>query len=95
MIPTLGSQWKMGVEKAVSAMALPTAHLSLTLGFCLDLSYRSPARKIGLTFQKANRGLRKPLHQPSHEELGAEELRRDKSSIFQEPNFIGRELHPF
>lgn len=60
-----------------------------------ELQESCPGRYVQLTFQKANLGLGKPLHQPSHEELRAKELRRYKTSIFQEANFIGRELHPF
>lgn len=48
-----------------------------------------------LTFQKADSGLRKLLHQPPHEKLRAKELRGDEGSILGEANFIGRELTPF
>lgn len=46
MIPALGYEWTVGVGKEQFLQRLsPTTHLSLTLGLCPDLSYRSPAQE--------------------------------------------------
>lgn len=47
-----------------------------------------------LTFQEADAGLGKLLHQPPHKELRAKELGGDEGSILGEADFIWRELTP-
>lgn len=47
-----------------------------------------------LTFKEADSGLRKPLGQAPHEELGAKELRGDEGAILGKANLIGGELAP-